>query len=227
MSTEPKLSFKQQQLIVRENAIVDATNSLLAKKGYDLMTMDEVAAEVGIAKAFMDLSARLLSNPYQLAQAQMNMVHNYFSLWQNSMMRMMGMQAEATVAPERSDKRFKDEGWQQDFVFDFIKRVTDRELCSDFRNRISRCFRGQSRRARHPRVNLDRDNFICFRIQRELNITSTRKLTDGVHHLDRHITHALVNRVRKRHRWRNRNRITGVNTHWIEVFDRTDNNHVP
>ena len=51
MSTEPKLSFKQQQLIVRENAIVDATNSLLAKKGFDLMTMDEVAAEVGIAKA--------------------------------------------------------------------------------------------------------------------------------------------------------------------------------
>lgn len=51
MSTPPKLSFKQQQLIVRENAIVDATNSLLAKKGYDLMTMDEVAADVGIAKA--------------------------------------------------------------------------------------------------------------------------------------------------------------------------------
>ncbi len=51
MSTQPKLSFKQQQLIVRENAIVDATNSLLAKKGFDLMTMDEVAADVGIAKA--------------------------------------------------------------------------------------------------------------------------------------------------------------------------------
>ena len=51
MSTEPKLSFKQQQLIVRENAIVDATNTLLAKKGYELMTMDEVAAEVGSAKA--------------------------------------------------------------------------------------------------------------------------------------------------------------------------------
>lgn len=51
MSKEPKLSFKQQQLIVRENAIIDATNSLLAQKGFDLMTMDEVAAEVGIAKA--------------------------------------------------------------------------------------------------------------------------------------------------------------------------------
>ena len=51
MSTEPKLSFKQQQLIVRENAIVEATHKLLACKGFDLMTMDEVAAEVGIAKA--------------------------------------------------------------------------------------------------------------------------------------------------------------------------------
>ena len=51
MTVPQKLSFKQQQLIVREDAIVDAVNGLLARKGYDLMTMDEVAAEVGIAKA--------------------------------------------------------------------------------------------------------------------------------------------------------------------------------
>jgi AcrR family transcriptional regulator len=44
-------SFREQQFVVRESAIVDATCSLLARKGYDLMTMDEVAAEVGLAKA--------------------------------------------------------------------------------------------------------------------------------------------------------------------------------
>lgn len=38
-------------LRVREEAIVDAVNHLLADKGYDLMTVDEVAAAVGIAKA--------------------------------------------------------------------------------------------------------------------------------------------------------------------------------
>ena len=43
-----KLSFKQQQHQFREDAILDAVNRLLAQKGYDLMTMDEVAAEVGI-----------------------------------------------------------------------------------------------------------------------------------------------------------------------------------
>lgn len=35
----------------REDAIVASVNRLLAEKGFDLMTVDEVAADVGIAKA--------------------------------------------------------------------------------------------------------------------------------------------------------------------------------
>lgn len=38
-------------LAAREAAIVQAVNRLLAEKGFDLMTVDEVAADVGIAKA--------------------------------------------------------------------------------------------------------------------------------------------------------------------------------
>jgi AcrR family transcriptional regulator len=44
-------AFREQVLKVREDAIVSAVNRLLAEKGFDLMTVDEVAAEVGIAKA--------------------------------------------------------------------------------------------------------------------------------------------------------------------------------
>jgi AcrR family transcriptional regulator len=46
-----KASFKAQMLQVREDAIISAVNRLLSEKGFDLMTVDEVAAEVGIAKA--------------------------------------------------------------------------------------------------------------------------------------------------------------------------------
>jgi TetR/AcrR family transcriptional regulator of autoinduction and epiphytic fitness len=46
-----KTSFKQQVLQAREDAIVAAASRILADKGFDLMTVDAVAAEVGIAKA--------------------------------------------------------------------------------------------------------------------------------------------------------------------------------
>lgn len=47
----PKVSFKAQMLAAREDAIIRAVNRLLADKGFEAMTVDEVAAEVGIAKA--------------------------------------------------------------------------------------------------------------------------------------------------------------------------------
>ena len=78
--------------------------------------------ELGIAQAFMDMMAKLLANPYKLAQAQMNLVWDYFSLWQHSMMRVAGLSASPVAAPEKSDKRFKDEEWEQHFLFDFIKQ---------------------------------------------------------------------------------------------------------
>jgi AcrR family transcriptional regulator len=45
-----KIPFKKQQFDAREEAIIDAVNRLLSDKGYDLMTMDDVADAVGIAK---------------------------------------------------------------------------------------------------------------------------------------------------------------------------------
>jgi TetR/AcrR family transcriptional regulator of autoinduction and epiphytic fitness len=46
-----KISFKEQMLQAREDAIIQTVNQLLAEKGFDAMTVDEVAANVGIAKA--------------------------------------------------------------------------------------------------------------------------------------------------------------------------------
>ena len=49
--TTVKVSFKQQMLLAREDAIISAVNRLLAEKGFEAMTVDEVATSVGIAKA--------------------------------------------------------------------------------------------------------------------------------------------------------------------------------
>jgi TetR/AcrR family transcriptional regulator of autoinduction and epiphytic fitness len=88
MSTEnavktPKLSFRQQMHLAREDAIIAAVNRLLAEKGFDAMTVDEVAAEVGIAKASLykhfpskeDLAATAMARVMQRAVAFLNTVN--------------------------------------------------------------------------------------------------------------------------------------------------------
>lgn len=51
MLSQPRPSFKAQMHQAREEAIVEATSRLLGIKGFETMTVDEVAATVGIAKA--------------------------------------------------------------------------------------------------------------------------------------------------------------------------------
>jgi TetR/AcrR family transcriptional regulator of autoinduction and epiphytic fitness len=63
-----RVSIKEQMQRVREDAIVDAVNQLLAAKGYELMTVDEVAAEAGLAKASL---YKLFTSKEELAAAAM------------------------------------------------------------------------------------------------------------------------------------------------------------
>ena len=50
MSIFSQISFKRQAFKLREDAILDATTAILGAKGFDLMTMDDVANTVGISK---------------------------------------------------------------------------------------------------------------------------------------------------------------------------------
>nr|WP_199067678.1 TetR/AcrR family transcriptional regulator [Chromobacterium sp. ASV5] len=45
-----RLSFKDQAFKLREQTVLDATTHMLASKGFDLMTMDDVASKAGISK---------------------------------------------------------------------------------------------------------------------------------------------------------------------------------
>ncbi|MCC7217994.1 MAG: class I poly(R)-hydroxyalkanoic acid synthase [Burkholderiales bacterium] len=88
-----------------------------AKSGSPLPT-----DELGLGKAFMELAAQMLSNPARLAESHMNLWWEYMSLWQGSMMRMLGAPAEPVAVPAQGDKRFKHEDWQDHFLFDYVKQ---------------------------------------------------------------------------------------------------------
>ena len=78
--------------------------------------------EFGIAKAFMDLSAQMLANPWKLAETQMKMFWDYVSLWQSSALKVLGHAPEPVAAPAKGDNRFRDEQWENHFLFDYFKQ---------------------------------------------------------------------------------------------------------
>ena len=75
-----------------------------------------------IGNDFMEMTARLIANPARMVQAQIGFWHDYMSLWQSTARRMVGMEGSPVIDSDPKDKRFKDEAWKDNEVFDFIKQ---------------------------------------------------------------------------------------------------------
>ena len=79
------------------------------------------ADPLNIGSAFLEMTAKLMANPARMIQAQMGFWQDYMTLWQNTARRMVGGQTEPVIdAP--GDRRFKDQSWKENEVFDFIKQ---------------------------------------------------------------------------------------------------------
>ena len=75
-----------------------------------------------IGKSFQELFQRLLKDPDKLIAAQVEFWKNTLDLWQAASERMAGRKAQAVIEPSPTDKRFKDEQWAENVVFDYIKQ---------------------------------------------------------------------------------------------------------
>ena len=77
---------------------------------------------LNIASAFMEMTARLITNPARLVAAQLGFWQDYMTLWQNTARRIMGAETEPVIDAPSTDRRFKDDAWRENEVFDFIKQ---------------------------------------------------------------------------------------------------------
>ncbi|MGE0715358.1 MAG: PHA/PHB synthase family protein, partial [Alphaproteobacteria bacterium] len=81
-----------------------------------------MADPLNIGGAFLEMTARLMSDPGKLMQAQLQLWTEYVQLWQRSTQRWLGGEAHPLVAPDEGDRRFKDAAWNDNAVFDYIKQ---------------------------------------------------------------------------------------------------------
>lgn len=75
-----------------------------------------------IGKAFMEFAQTAMSDPTKFMEAQTNMWQQYTALWDTTAKRMAGEDVEPVISPEKGDNRFRDEAWNDEAVFDFIKQ---------------------------------------------------------------------------------------------------------
>ncbi len=81
-----------------------------------------MASPLAIGAAFFEMTARMMSDPSRLVQAQLSLWNDYMTLWQRTAQRFLGGQPEPLIEPPQGDRRFRDAAWNDNTLFDYIKQ---------------------------------------------------------------------------------------------------------
>ena len=76
-----------------------------------------------VSRAFQDMAIKALEHPAEIVKEQMNYWNSMAELWQRGMAKfLLNKEFEPVAAPAPADRRFKDEAWAENVVFDCIKQ---------------------------------------------------------------------------------------------------------
>ncbi len=118
------------ELKLPDPALVSRTMAEVAERGQRIVAdflkrqgeESPSADPLNIGSAFMEMTTRLMTNPARLVQAQIGFWQDYLTLWSNTARRMMGESVGPVIEEPKGDRRFKDEAWRENEVFDFIRQ---------------------------------------------------------------------------------------------------------
>src|SRR5436190_3713138 len=111
--------------VARTYAVIAQRASKLASEFVVRQTaagMPSFTDDLGVAKAFYEMTTKLMSDPMKFAELQLNLWRDYASLWQSSILQFFGQPAPAVIEPAKGDRRFKHDDWQHNFIYDYIKQ---------------------------------------------------------------------------------------------------------
>ncbi|UTW46989.1 alpha/beta hydrolase [Bacterioplanoides sp. SCSIO 12839] len=88
-------------------------------------TAEDPAASVmtDFTESMREMGEAMLTHPEKIVADQMDMLKKQQELFQQTALRFMGKEVDPVIAPEKGDKRFKDDQWTQNPVFDYMKQL--------------------------------------------------------------------------------------------------------
>ena len=113
----PVISPEEWQEVAERSAKV--MQDFLTSQGSGPSPMEDM---VRMGSTFMQAMGQLMTDPAKLIEAQTSLWNSYFDLWQATARRMTGQDARPVVEPASDDKRFRDEAWSENAVFDYMKQ---------------------------------------------------------------------------------------------------------
>ncbi|QQD21006.1 class I poly(R)-hydroxyalkanoic acid synthase [Oceanospirillaceae bacterium ASx5O] len=105
--------------------VAEQYGHLLQKAISQPTSAEDPAASVlsDFSKSFQELGEQLMKNPARLAEAQMELLKKQQQLFQTATLKFLGKEVAPVATPEPGDKRFKDEQWNENPLFDYIKQL--------------------------------------------------------------------------------------------------------
>ncbi|MEM0923370.1 MAG: class I poly(R)-hydroxyalkanoic acid synthase [Pseudomonadota bacterium] len=121
--TTPAKPTEAEALTDRISRLIERSHKVWAEN------LDRSVADAGLMKpdplhalpAMQHWWQYTLDHPQQAMQAGMALWASQVELWTNTMQRLAGEDIEPMIQPDRGDKRFKDEAWDQNPIFSYIK----------------------------------------------------------------------------------------------------------
>src|SRR5881275_1823452 len=102
-----------------QRLVADFLSRQTAQAGQEGIGM---ADPMAIGAAFFDMTAKLMADPSRLVQAQLSLWNDYMTLWQRTAQRFLGGNAEPVIEAASEDRRFRDQAWSDNSLFDYIKQ---------------------------------------------------------------------------------------------------------
>ena len=82
----------------------------------------QVLDPADMVRSFQELTQKMMADPAKVVETQVKLWQDYSKLWQSNLERMMGEDSAPVIEPGAGDRRFKDEQWSENPVFDYIKQ---------------------------------------------------------------------------------------------------------
>ena len=77
---------------------------------------------LNVSETYSEFLESFWNNPEKFWELQIEYWQKGMELWQESTLKFMGEESYAVIEPEKGDRRFKAQEWQESVLFDFIKQ---------------------------------------------------------------------------------------------------------